>query len=85
MNKRKPDDEFAQINLSYFAADGTEVMVFCPESKAAVATQQPLRQHLARRRMPSWRLAAGRLCRPVIARATQRPHPRSGSERRSSG
>ncbi len=46
MNKRKPDDEFARINLSYYNADGAEVMVFCPESQAASATQQPLRRHL---------------------------------------
>lgn len=46
MNKRKPDDEFARINLSYYKADGTEVVVFCPESRNAVATQQPFRRHL---------------------------------------
>jgi ATP-dependent Lon protease len=46
MNKRKPDDEFAKINLSYFAADGSEVVVFCPESKDAAATQQPTRRGL---------------------------------------
>ena len=46
MNKRKPDDEFALINLSYYRADGAEVTVFCPESKEAVATQQPFRRHL---------------------------------------
>ena len=46
MNKRKPDDEFARINLSYFAADGTEIVVFCPESKDALATQQPARRQL---------------------------------------
>ena len=45
-NKRKPDDEFAQINLSYYRADGTEVMVLCPESQGAIATQQPFRRHL---------------------------------------
>jgi len=33
MNKRKPDDEFALINLSYFNSGGTEVVVYCPESK----------------------------------------------------
>ena len=44
MNKRKPDDEFAQINLSYFRPDGTEVTVYCPESKNAVATQNPVRR-----------------------------------------
>ncbi len=46
MNKRKPDDEFARINLSYFEASGTEVVVFCPESKNALATQQPARRRL---------------------------------------
>ncbi len=44
MNKRKPDDEFARINLSYFRPDGVEVTVFCPESKHSVATQNPLRR-----------------------------------------
>ena len=39
MNKRKPDDEFARINLSYFKVSGEEVVVFCPESKDAPATQ----------------------------------------------
>ena len=48
MNKRKPDDEFAQINLSYFKASGEEVVVFCPESKDAAATQQPARRRLTR-------------------------------------
>jgi ATP-dependent Lon protease len=46
MNKRKPDDEFARINLSYFKASGEEVVVFCPESKDAPATQEPTRRRL---------------------------------------
>ena len=46
MNKRKPDDEFARINLSYFKASGGEVVVFCPESKDAPATQEPARRRL---------------------------------------
>jgi ATP-dependent Lon protease len=46
MNKRKPDDEFAHINLSYFKASGEEVVVFCPESKDAAATQEPARRRL---------------------------------------
>jgi ATP-dependent Lon protease len=46
MNKRKPDDEFARINLSYFDANGQEIVVFCPESKDALATQQPARRRL---------------------------------------
>jgi len=48
MNKRKPDDEFARINLSYFGADGSEVVVYCPESKDAPATQSPSRRTLDR-------------------------------------
>jgi ATP-dependent Lon protease len=46
MNKRKPDDEFAKINLSYVNASGAEVVVFCPESKDALATQEPARRTL---------------------------------------
>ena len=47
MNKRKPDDEFALINLSYFNSSGSEVIVYCPESKDAAATQQPTRRRLS--------------------------------------
>lgn len=47
MNKRKPDDEFARINLSFVNAQGQEVVVYCPESKGAAATQQPLRRQLS--------------------------------------
>lgn len=46
MNKRKPDDEFANIGLSYINAKGEDVEVFCPESKDALATQQPTRRQL---------------------------------------
>jgi ATP-dependent Lon protease len=46
MNKRKPDDEFARIDLSYFATDGREVVVYCPESRGAGATQTPVRKTL---------------------------------------
>jgi ATP-dependent Lon protease len=47
MNKRKPDDEFAQIDLSYFNELGDEVVVYCPESKDAAATQHPSRRRLS--------------------------------------
>ena len=46
MNKRKPDDEFARINLSFMNAQGSEIVVYCPESKDAAATQQPSRRQL---------------------------------------
>ena len=46
MNKRKPDDEFARINLSYINAGGQEKIVFCPESRNALATLEPTRRRL---------------------------------------
>lgn len=46
MNKRKPDDEFAQIDLSYLTGCGDEIVVFCPESRNAIATQRPVRRKL---------------------------------------
>nr|WP_255604377.1 BREX system Lon protease-like protein BrxL [Oscillochloris sp. ZM17-4] len=49
INKRKPDDEFACIELSYYAADGREVIVACPESRGAQATQAPTRHTLGER------------------------------------
>lgn len=48
MNKRKPDDEFAQIDLSYITATGQEIIVYCPESKDVRAVQQPVRRKLRR-------------------------------------
>jgi ATP-dependent Lon protease len=47
MNKRKPDDEFANIDLSYINAKGKEIVVYCPESKDAQATQNPVRHTLS--------------------------------------
>jgi len=46
MNKRTADDVFAAINLSFFDSAGKEIVVFCPESKTAEATQNPLRRRL---------------------------------------
>ena len=46
MNKRKHDDEYARVNLSYINAEGDEIIVWCPESKDATATQQPERKRL---------------------------------------
>ena len=46
MNKRTADDVFAAINLSFFDAEGKEIVVFCPESKNADATQNPQRRRL---------------------------------------
>jgi ATP-dependent Lon protease len=46
MNKRKPDDEFALINLSYIKSDGSEIVVYCPESKNSKATQNPRKEEI---------------------------------------
>lgn len=43
LNKKKPDEEFANINLGYVDTTGKLVIVFCPESKDAAATQNPVR------------------------------------------
>ena len=59
MNKRKPDDEFARINLSYISADGREIVVYCPESRDAAATQYPSR------RLMKASLAVGKSSQPV--------------------
>lgn len=47
MNKRKPDDEFENINLSFFSSKGEEIIVYCPESRYAEATQNPKRRVLS--------------------------------------
>jgi len=44
MNKRKPDDEFALIDLSFIKANGDSVVVYCPESKDSLATQNPRKE-----------------------------------------
>lgn len=41
LNKRKPDEEYARINMSYINKDGKKVVVYCPESKYSTATQNP--------------------------------------------
>ena len=46
MNKRKPDDEFQNIQLSYFNSLNEEKIVFCQESQEAEATQNPRRVNL---------------------------------------
>ena len=44
LNKRKPDDEYAHINMSYINRLGENVVVYCPESKYSVATQNPRKE-----------------------------------------
>jgi ATP-dependent Lon protease len=47
MNKRKPDDEFAKIDLSFFNTKGVETVVHCPETRNAAATLEPERRRLS--------------------------------------
>ena len=46
LNKRKPDDEFAAINFSYFDKQGVEQFVDCPESRGIVEMLSPDRPKL---------------------------------------
>jgi ATP-dependent Lon protease len=53
LNKRKPDDEFAAINLSYLDTNGKQVVVYCQESRNAAPTQQPRRKTLNGEQKPA--------------------------------
>ena len=44
LNKRKPDEEYAHINMSYVNRNGEKVIVYCPESKYSEATQNPRKE-----------------------------------------
>lgn len=44
LNKRKPDEEYARINMSYINKNNQKVIVYCPESKYSVATQNPRKE-----------------------------------------
>lgn len=44
LNKRKPDDEYAHINMSYINCRNEKVIVYCPESKYSLATQNPRKE-----------------------------------------
>lgn len=72
MNKRKPDDEFAHIDLSFLNTQGQEVVVYCPESKDAAATQQPLRRQLNDKLAPERDVAAEAIQEPRVPEAAIR-------------
>jgi ATP-dependent Lon protease len=78
MNKRKPDDEFAKINLSYVSRFGTEVIVHCPESQSAMATLKP-----ARRGILGELLATANPIEPSVVRPTIPSPTGSVPEKRS--
>ena len=72
MNKRKADDEFGLLNLSYFDEHNREIIVFCPESKNAEATQNPQRRSLSRVRARDMRTRAGQVRRGASGTACYR-------------
>lgn len=41
LNKRKPDEEYERINMSFINRDGEKIVVYCPESRYSEATQNP--------------------------------------------
>jgi ATP-dependent Lon protease len=53
LNKLKPDDEFAQINLSFIDSSGQNRIVYCPESKDSPAVQRPARSNQLTAKGPS--------------------------------
>jgi ATP-dependent Lon protease len=70
MNKRKPDDEFARIDLSFIDANGTEIVVYCPESRTASATLEPARRRLevlAKAQIEPGRQHPGLVASPAIS------------------
>lgn len=44
LNKRKPDDEFAALDFSYFDSAGEEHVVYCQESEALFKGEKPAAQ-----------------------------------------
>lgn len=77
MNKRKPDDEFARINLSYMTPEGQESVVFCPESKEATATQSPRRRALEEETKPKRTRSAAKKTQepPTVAPSVLQEEP----------
>jgi ATP-dependent Lon protease len=69
MNKRKPDDEFARIDLSYIDANGKEIVVYCPESRNATATLD--RRGVGLKRWPSRKVRLG--CGIQVLRQRRQP------------
>jgi ATP-dependent Lon protease len=70
MNKRKTDDEFAMINLSYVNNKGDDIIVYCPESQHAPATQHPSRRTIgqsASEQSPAVKTAAVKTVSAVAA------------------
>jgi ATP-dependent Lon protease len=64
LNKLKPDDEFAQINLSFIDSTGHTRIVYCPESKDSPAVQRPTRSSQLTAKGPSLFAGPGEIPSP---------------------
>jgi ATP-dependent Lon protease len=77
LNKRKPDDEFAQIHLAYIDSAGRTVEVHCPESVGVEATLNPRSAQLTLATTPTEAPVAVPVAAP-IAVAARTPAPPQG-------
>ncbi len=81
LNKKKPDDEFANIDLGYFDTNGELVTVFCPESKDAEATQSPDRSAPSDKASKTPQLPAAKKPDEIVPEAKQTtPSPEAPSD-----
>lgn len=71
LNKRKADEDFAQIHLGYRNRLGEFVEVHCPESRGVDATLNPRRHSSAPTMVAGSTLAATTASAPVVAPAVQ--------------
>jgi ATP-dependent Lon protease len=81
LNKRKSDDEFAQINLGYIAPDGTEVIVSCPESQGIDAMLAPGRPPGAGKASPAKTEAPAATTQPTAEPPSSTSAPFEGQRR----
>lgn len=70
LNKRKSDDEFANIDLGFINAQGQEIIVSCPESRGVAATLNPSRSSLEDEATPT-------AAKPASAPAPETPEAES--------
>ena len=79
LNKKKTDEEYARINLSFFDASGAERIVFCPESRGAQSTLAPERQVIDEE--ASHEASKGRAKIKIVRKqAVPQPTPRATTE-----
>ena len=75
MNKRKPDDEFARIDLSFLNRSGEEIVVRCPETMHASATLEPARRRLRAKITEAPTAAVTAPPSPAISSGSESPAP----------